>query len=154
VPERREERTTEGGLDVVAGRTAIAAVAAMCERARIRLSLFIEAREEQVRASRDVGASQVEFHTGEYCLAQSPGDRVAHLERICAAARIADEAGLEVAAGHGLTRHNVIDVAAIPEVVELNIGHAIIADAVFFGLEAAVAGFREAVDRGLARRPA
>jgi pyridoxine 5-phosphate synthase len=153
VPERREERTTEGGLDVVRGAESIAAVAAMCERARIRLSLFIEADQDQVRASRDLGANQVEFHTGEYCLAQSPPDRATHLERIAAAAAVADDAGLEVAAGHGLTRHNVSDIAAIPAIAELNIGHAIVADAVFFGLETAVVGFRDAIDRGLARRP-
>jgi pyridoxine 5-phosphate synthase len=152
VPERREERTTEGGLDVVAGRDAIASVAAMCERSAIRLSLFIEASEDQVRASRDLGAQQVEFHTGEFCLASSSAERTRQLGRIAAACRLAADLGLEVAAGHGLTRHNVVDVAAIPEVRELNIGHAIIADAVFFGLEAAIAGFGEAIRRGLGRR--
>jgi pyridoxine 5-phosphate synthase len=153
VPERREERTTEGGLDVVAGRVSIEKVSAMCSRARIRLSLFIEASEEQVRASLELGARQVEFHTGEYCLAKSPGERAGHLERIASAASLAAELGLDVAAGHGLTQHNVIDVAAIEEVSELNIGHAIVGDAVFFGLDTAIGGFREAIDRGIARRP-
>ena len=153
VPERREERTTEGGLDAVAGHAAIARVAAMCERVGIRLSLFIEASEEQVRASLDLGAEQVEFHTGEYCLARTASVQAEQLERIASAARLAADRGLDVAAGHGLTRHNVVDVAAIPQVCELNIGHAIIGDAVFVGLEAAIAGFREAIDRGLSHRP-
>lgn len=153
VPERREERTTEGGLDAAGNRDAIAAVAAMCQRSGIRLSLFIEASAAQVRASRELGVEQVELHTGEYCHVRTPAERAHHLGRLTAAAELARELGLEVAAGHGLTRHNVIDIAAIPAVQELNIGHAIMADAVFFGLERAIDGFREAIERGLARRP-
>ncbi len=153
VPERREERTTEGGLDVVAGREAIAAVARMCARTGIRLSLFIEASAEQVSASRELGVQQVEFHTGEYSLSPSPAEAEEQLQRIGAAARQAAAAGLDVAAGHGLTRHNLIEVAAIPEVQELNIGHALIGDAVFLGLPAAIVAYREAIERGLARRP-
>jgi pyridoxine 5-phosphate synthase len=151
VPERREERTTEGGLDVAGARSQIAAVAAMCHEVGIKLSLFIAPDLEQLAASRAVGAAQIELHTGEYC--HLTGDaRRAELRRLRAAALRATELGLEVAAGHGLTRHNVLDVAAIPAVAELNIGHAVIADSVFVGLPQAVQDFRAAVGRGAARR--
>ncbi|MEZ4221918.1 MAG: pyridoxine 5'-phosphate synthase [Polyangiaceae bacterium] len=151
VPERREERTTEGGLDILAHRGAIEDVANMCERAGIKLSLFIEADERQIAASRAVGARQVELHTGRYCDA-APGERNEQLVRLRVGARRAHELGLEVAAGHGLSRHNVVDVAHIDHVAELNIGHALVSDAVFVGLEQAVRGFREAINRGLAQR--
>ena len=152
VPERREERTTEGGLDVVSHRRAIEQVAVMCRDVGIRLSLFIEAKSEQVHASRDCGAQQVEFHTGEYSLAPTHEARAAKLEQISVAARLATEAGLEVAAGHGLTRHNLVPVAAIAEVSEVNIGHAIVADAALLGLESTLAAYRAAIHRGVARR--
>ncbi len=151
VPERREERTTEGGLDVVGTRGAIERVAAMCQRERIKLSLFIGPELGAVAASRDLGAEQVELHTGEYCNAP-PRERARELERLAAAAERADELGLEVAAGHGLTRHHVLEIATLPEIVELNIGHALIADALLVGLERAIDGFREAIDRGIGRR--
>lgn len=151
VPERREERTTEGGLDVAGTRAAIERVAAMCRRERIKLSLFIGPELAAVAASRDLGAEQVELHTGEYCHAASP-ERARELERLAAAAERGAELGLEVAAGHGLTRHHVLEIAALPEIVELNIGHALIADALLVGLERAIDGFREAIDRGLGRR--
>ena len=147
VPEKREERTTEGGLDVIAGREGIAAVAAMCERTGIKLSLFIEADPAQIDASADLGAKQIELHTGEYCELEGTA-RAAELSRLARGAQHAAQIGLEVAAGHGLTRHNVVDIAALPQVAELNIGHAVIADAVFTGLADAVLGFRTAVDRG------
>lgn len=153
VPERREERTTEGGLDVMGAREAIAKVATMCREVGIKLSLFIAPDLEQIAASKAVGAEQIELHTGEYC--HLAGARqLAELERLRAGAVRARELGLEVAAGHGLARHNVIDVAAIESIVELNIGHAVIADAVFDGLSGAVRGFRAAIERGIAaRRP-
>ncbi len=154
VPERREERTTEGGLDVVAQRRAIEPVAAMCERVGIKLSLFVAPDAEQLAASRGLGARQVELHTGEYCQEDLPEpERRRELARLAEAASLAHRYGLEVAAGHGLTVANVVDVAALPELVELNIGHSVIADAVFVGLEAAVRSLREAVVRGVARRP-
>ncbi|MBX3131474.1 MAG: pyridoxine 5'-phosphate synthase [Polyangiaceae bacterium] len=151
VPERREERTTEGGLDVIGARATIEPIARMCARVGIELSLFIAPDPKQVDASHAVGAGQVELHTGEYChLMGEPRD--VEFERLRAAARHATALGLDVAAGHGLTRHNVIAVAAIREVAEVNIGHALIADAALVGLERAVGGFRAALERGLRRR--
>jgi pyridoxine 5-phosphate synthase len=152
VPERREERTTEGGLDVSAARQKIEAVRAMCSRTGIKLSLFIAPDEQMVRLSRELGAEQVEFHTGEYCEAKTPHAVRSELERLRQAAALAAKLGLEVAAGHGLTRHNLVDIAAIPQVQEMNIGHAVIADAVFIGLERSVSAFRAAIARGVARR--
>ncbi|HEX3777743.1 MAG TPA: pyridoxine 5'-phosphate synthase [Polyangiaceae bacterium] len=153
VPERRAELTTEGGLDVVAARAAIEKVSAMAARRSIKLSLFIAPDEAHVRLSHELGAAQVEFHTGEYCHKQGEA-RVAELSRLQRASTLAHGLGLEVAAGHGLTRFNVIDVAAIPEVVELNIGHSVIADAVLIGMDRAVRDLRSAIERGLALRRA
>jgi len=153
VPERRAELTTEGGLDVVASRAAIEKIAAMCQKRKIKLSLFIAPDEAHVRLSRELGATQLEFHTGEYCHRQGEA-RAAELERLKRAATLAHGLGLEVAAGHGLTRFNVLDIAAIPEVVELNIGHSVIADAVLIGMDRAVRDLRAAIDRGVARRAA
>lgn len=153
VPERRAELTTEGGLDVVATRAAVEKVAAMCQRRKIKLSLFIAPDEAHVRLSRELGATQVEFHTGEYCH-QHGAERAAELARLQRAATLAHGLGIEVAAGHGLTRFNVLDIAAIPEIVELNIGHSVIGDAVLVGLDRAVRDLRFAIDRGLAQRVA
>jgi pyridoxine 5-phosphate synthase len=151
VPERREERTTEGGLDVVRGAATFGPHARRLADAGIKLSLFIAADDAQVDASRDLGASQIELHTGEYCNATGK-KRLEELTLLVRAAHRAGARGLEVAAGHGLTRHNVVEVAAIPGVVEVNIGHSIIADAVFGGLEAAVRDMRAALERGIAMR--
>jgi pyridoxine 5-phosphate synthase len=153
VPERREERTTEGGLDVVGQRRAIEAVVAMAREKGIKMSLFINADEAVVEASKALGVAQIELHTGEYCHASGvrAAEELVRLER--AAAR-GFALGLEVAAGHGLTRHNVGPVVAIPEVVEVNIGHSVIADAVFFGLGRAVGDLRDAIIRGRAGRKA
>lgn len=152
VPERRAELTTEGGLDVRATRSAVEKTAALCQARNIKLSLFIAPDEEHVRLSRELGAAQVEFHTGEYCHKQGR-ERVSELERLKRAATLAHGLGLEVAAGHGLTRFNVLDIAAIPELVELNIGHSVIGDAVLVGMDRAVRDLRAAIDRGLAQRP-
>jgi len=151
VPERRAELTTEGGLDVVVARGAIEKVSAMCLTKKIKLSLFIAPDEEHVRLSRELGASQVEFHTGEYCHKQGEA-RAQELQRLKRACHLAHGLGLEVAAGHGLTRFNVLDIAALPQVVELNIGHSVIADAVLIGLDRAVRDLRTAIDRGVSRR--
>jgi pyridoxine 5-phosphate synthase len=152
VPERREERTTEGGLDVAGQRAAIEAAVALAQRAGIKVSLFINPDPAAVDAAAALGVRQVELHTGEYCHATEPDKprsrAVAELSRITEAARRGRERGLEVAAGHGLTRHNVGPIAAIEEVRELNIGHSVIADAVLFGLERAVRDLRAAIDRG------
>lgn len=151
VPERRAELTTEGGLDVVATRAAIEKVAVMCRKRKIKLSLFIAPDEAHVRLSRELGAAQVEFHTGEYCHKQGT-ERGLELTRLKRAAQLAHGLGLEVAAGHGLTRFNVLDIAAIPEVVELNIGHSVIGDAVLVGMDRAVRDLRAAIARGLSQR--
>ncbi len=151
VPERREERTTEGGLDVIGNRAAIERAAVMCRRAGIKLSLFIEADEAQIDAGVKLGARQIELHTGEYCLASGEA-QARELARLARAAAYAADAGLDVAAGHGLTRHNVLSIAAISAVAELNIGHAVIGDAVLVGMDRAVRDLRTAVERGLALR--
>jgi pyridoxine 5-phosphate synthase len=151
VPERREERTTEGGLDVVRGGATIGPIARRLVDGGIKLSLFIAPDDAQVDASRDLGAAQIELHTGEYCNASGP-KRLEELTLLVRAAERARTRGLEVAAGHGLTRHNVVEVAAIPAISEVNIGHSMIADAVFGGLESAVRDMRAALDRGIAMR--
>jgi pyridoxine 5-phosphate synthase len=149
VPERREERTTEGGLDVVQGGAPLAAHVLDLLDAKIKVSLFIAADPEQIDASRALGVQQIELHTGEYAHAGPvDGARSEHeLGRLAAAARQARALGLEVAAGHGLTRFNVPPLLAIPEIVELNIGHAVISDAVFLSLHGAVVAMREALTR-------
>ncbi len=142
VPERREELTTEGGLDV---RRHFAAVDEACRRFvdhGIRTALFIDPDAEQIEASARTGAPVVELHTGRYADAQTSEEQAEELFRVAEAARLAAAAGLVVHAGHGLNYHNVGPIAALPEIVELNIGHAIIARALFSGLEAAVADMK------------
>ncbi len=151
VPERRAELTTEGGLDLMATRVAIEKISRVCQRRSIKLSFFIGPDEPQVRLASELGAAQVEFHTGEYCH-KSGSERAAELVRLQRAAALAHGLGLEVAAGHGLTRFNVLEIAAIPELVELNIGHSVIGDAVLVGMDRAVRDLRAAVHRGLAER--
>ncbi|MGC4064199.1 MAG: pyridoxine 5'-phosphate synthase [Polyangiaceae bacterium] len=151
VPERREERTTEGGLDVIGQRAAIEPVMTMARRAGIRVSLFIAPDPSQVRASKDLAVDQIELHTGDYCN-RTGAEQREELTRLASAAKLGAELGLEIAAGHGLTRDNLPDVVAIPEITELNIGHAVIADAIAVGIKQAVLDFRVAIDKGLARR--
>ncbi len=153
VPERREERTTEGGLDVVANAAAVQAVARMCEQQGIKLSLFIAADPVQVKQSRALGARQIELHTGEYCHSAGAGVET-QLERLATAAELATHLGMEVAAGHGLNLLNLERVVAIAQVEELNIGHAIMADALRLGIVGAVEAYRDCVRRGLAARAA
>lgn len=148
VPERREERTTEGGLDAVAGGETLARRVRALVDAGIRVSLFIAADEGQIARSKAIGAVQIELHTGEYA-----HGRAGELERLARGAERAHAMGLEVAAGHGLTQENVPALVAIPQVVELNIGHAVIADAVFIGIAEAVRACRGAIERGTSRRP-
>ncbi len=137
VPERREELTTEGGLDVAGGRAHLAETVNALRGAGIEVSMFIDADRAQVEASREVGAERVEFHTGRYCDV-AHREREAEFRRLVAACSDAKAAGLVVAAGHGLNYENVVPVAAIPEMEELNIGHAIVARAVLVGMERAV----------------
>jgi len=138
VPERRSELTTEGGLDVAGQTAAIASACARLRAAGIRVALFIDPDLAQVDAAARSGAAVVELHTGSYADAEGP-ERARELGRLRAAARHAGVAGLVAHAGHGLDYHNVQPVAAIPELAELNIGHAIIARAVMTGIGAAVA---------------
>jgi pyridoxine 5-phosphate synthase len=138
VPERREELTTEGGLDVVGGRDNVRRVVKNLRDADIEVSLFIDPDLDQVKAAHRAEAQVVELHTGRYCDARLAPDRRRELSRIVDAAKAAAKLGLGVAAGHGLSYQNVTPIAAIPEIEELNIGHAIVAHAVLVGFERAV----------------
>lgn len=144
VPEKREERTTEGGLAVAADVATISTTVASLREAGIRVSLFVDPNPEEIVASREAGADMVELHTGDYANA-SALDRHLELEQLIQGAKIASDLGLGVAAGHGLHYHNVADVAAIDEIVELNIGHSIISRAVYVGIDAAVRQMLEAM---------
>jgi len=139
VPERREELTTEGGLDVAGQLPRIRSACERLKKAGVRVSLFIDADPRQVAAAAESGAPCIEIHTGHFADATDSKAAAAELERIREAVRQGVDAGLAVNAGHGLHYHNVGAIAEIPEVRELNIGHAIIARAVFSGLAAAVA---------------
>jgi len=143
VPEKREEITTEGGLDVGGERERVSRAVSRLRDAGIRVSLFIDPTAEAVAISKSVGADAVELHTGEY--ARDPGDARA-IEALRAAARLGAELGLGVHAGHGLTVANVAAVASIPEIEELNIGHSIVSRSVMIGMNAAVREIRAAMD--------
>ncbi|MEO1170342.1 MAG: pyridoxine 5'-phosphate synthase [Pseudomonadota bacterium] len=145
VPEKREERTTEGGLDAAGGHNHLAPFVRELKNANIRVSLFIEPDPAQVEAAVRLGAPVVEFHTGRY--AHLDGDeRATELRRIADAAALAAKNGIEPHAGHGLTFDNVGPVAAIPQIAELNIGHFLMGEAIFTGLEASVTRMRELMD--------
>ncbi|GGF41057.1 pyridoxine 5'-phosphate synthase [Aliidongia dinghuensis] len=146
VPERREERTTEGGLDAVAGHNELAPKIAQLRDAGIRVSLFIAPDKAQLDMARRLGAPVVELHTGPYCHAAPGPERQRELERLAEAAAHGHALGLEVHAGHGLDYDTVRDVAALPEIAELNIGHFLIGEAIFVGLEASIHGMRQAMD--------
>jgi len=149
VPERREEVTTEGGLDVVRGHNAIAPLVRTLREAGARMSLFVEANPAQIKAARDVGAQVVELHTGAYCDAVREGradDARRHLDALRAAAAQAAGLGLEVHAGHGLDFETVGPIARIPELVELNIGHFLIGEAIFTGLDPVIRRMRGLMD--------
>ena len=148
VPERREERTTEGGLDVVGGGRRLKRIVASLKDAGIRVSLFVEPEPDTIAASADIGADIVELHTGRYCeLALENSKSLAgEVRRLAKAATSADAVGLEVHAGHGLTYNTVAAVAAMPEIVELNIGHFLIGEAIFGGLNQAVTHMRKLMD--------
>ncbi|MDQ3034929.1 MAG: pyridoxine 5'-phosphate synthase [Myxococcota bacterium] len=155
VPERREERTTEGGLDVRGQVATIASVRERLEASGIPTSLFIDPEEDQVQASIETGCACIEFHTGDFAEASRRGDGDAELERLAKAASYAAASAprLKVAAGHGLTARNVVPlVARVPEIVELNIGHALVADGVLVGLDRAVARFLRAIEEGEQQR--
>ena len=156
VPERRAERTTEGGLDVVGPAQPWSSTrSGRLGDAGIRVSLFIAADRDQVEAAQAVGAPVIELHTGAWCDALAAGeDDVAarEFERIRIAAAFAKTLGLEVHAGHGLDYASAETIAALPEIVELNIGHFLIGEAVFVGLDNAIRTMRDAMDRGRAAK--
>ena len=149
VPEKREERTTEGGLDAAGLHNQLAPIVDQLHEAGIRVSLFIEASERQIDAAVRLRAPVVEFHTGEYAHAILDGDRdrtTRELRRIADMAALAAKNGIEPHAGHGLTFDNVQPIAAIPQIAELNIGHYLIGEAVFTGLEPAIRRMRDLMD--------
>ena len=145
VPEKREERTTEGGLDAAGQYEVLRPFVDRLQSAGIRTSLFIEPSERQVDAALRLGAPVVEFHTGRFAHVTGE-DAVAELKRIADMAALAVKNGIEPHAGHGLTFDNVAPVAAIPQIAELNIGHFLIGEAIFTGLEASVARMRKLMD--------
>ena len=149
VPEKREERTTEGGLDAAGQHNHLKPFVDRLNEAGIRTSLFIEASERQLDAALRLGAPVVEFHTGEYAHAFLDGDSeklASELKRITDMAALAAKNGIEPHAGHGLTYENVQPIAAIPQIAELNIGHYLVGEAIFVGLEAAVRRMRDLMD--------
>jgi pyridoxine 5-phosphate synthase len=149
VPEKREERTTEGGLDAAGLHNSLAPIVDRLNEAGIRVSLFIEANERQLDAALRLGAPVVEFHTGEYAHAFLDGDSeklAKELRRITDMSALAAKNGIEPHAGHGLTFENVQPIAAIPQLAELNIGHYLIGEAIFSGLEPAIRHMRELMD--------
>jgi len=150
VPEKREEVTTEGGLDVIGHFAAVKAATTRLQNAGIRVSLFIDPEEKQIQAAKDVGATVVELHTGRY--ADLDGDaQVQELERIRKAAQFGVNIGLRVNAGHGLHEGNVLPIAAIAELSELNIGHAIVAEALFKGWQKAIVDMKALMVQGRAK---
>ena len=153
VPEKRAERTTEGGLDVGGQRDALAPMVRALRDGGIRVSLFVEPAKRQLEAARSIGAPVVELHTGAYCEAEGAARRE-QLRRLQEAAAEAEALGLECHAGHGLDYETVGPVAAIPNVVELNIGHFLVGEAIFVGIEAAVRRMRALMDQARAGAPA
>ena len=148
VPEKREELTTEGGLDVAGQQDKIAAAVACLSKEGIKVSLFIDADSTQIDAAVAVGAPVIEIHTGCYADAETDSEQAAELKRITEMASYAHNKGLVVNAGHGLHYHNVKAIAAIPELYELNIGHAIIARAAIDGLDKAVRDMKQLMLEG------
>ncbi len=149
VPEKRQERTTEGGLDAVRGHNHLEPFVRRLGEAGIRVSLFIEPDPAQIDAAKSLGAPVVELHTGAYCEAEGEA-RDAQFERISTAAAHAEALGIECHAGHGLSFDTVAPVAAIPTLVELNIGHFLIGEAIFGGLESAIRRMRALMDKARA----
>ncbi len=145
VPEKREERTTEGGIDAAGQHNRLKSIVTSLGAARIRVSMFIEPDRRQLDASKALGAPVVELHTGAYANA-SGAERAQLLEKIRAAAAYGTSIGLEIHAGHGLTYDNVKAIAAIPQIRELNIGHFLVGEAMFVGLEASIARMRALMD--------
>ncbi len=156
VPEKREERTTEGGLEVAREENSLAHYIAPLRDAGCRVSIFIAADQRQIEAAHRIGAQVIELHTGAYCDAYAEGrfdERDDELKKLTDMAAFADSLGLEVHAGHGLTYDCVGPVAALPQVVELNIGHFLIGEAIFRGLTPAITEMRRIMDAARAGQP-
>jgi pyridoxine 5-phosphate synthase len=147
VPEKREEVTTEGGLDILSHFDVVKAATAQLKNAGIRVSLFIDPDERQIKAAKDCGASVIELHTGRYA-DEAGATQLAELGRIKKAAQYGVSIGLRVNAGHGLNEDNVLPIAAIAELSELNIGHAIVAEAVFKGWQKAITDMKSLMAQG------
>lgn len=157
VPEKREEKTTEGGLEVAREENRLAHFIAPLRDAGCRVSIFIAADRRQIEAAARIGAPVIELHTGAYCDAHAEGrfeDRDAELARLTEMAAFGHALGLEVHAGHGLTYDTVGPVAAMPEVIELNIGHFLVGEAIFMGLEPAIREMRRVMDETRSENPA
>jgi pyridoxine 5-phosphate synthase len=150
VPERREELTTEGGLNVAANPAQLRDFCARLAEAGVRVSLFIDAEPRQIEAAHAIGAPVIEIHTGHYADAETAEERAKELERIRRGVELGLSLGLQVNAGHGLDYHNVKAIAAIPGVRELNIGHSIVARAIFSGLDQAVRDMKSVIDAAVA----
>jgi pyridoxine 5-phosphate synthase len=147
VPEKREEVTTEGGLDVARDVKRVRSACLQLQDAHIRVSLFIDPDQRQIEAAAEAGAQAIEIHTGAYALIEDAALQIAEAARIAKAARFATSLGLDVNAGHGLTLTNLGPIAAIEEIAELNIGHALVAHALFVGFAHAVRDFKAAMHR-------
>jgi pyridoxine 5-phosphate synthase len=157
VPERRAERTTEGGLDLIGQKSALVPPIEALKSAGIRVSLFIEADPATISAAADLGAPVVELHTGTWCHAFAAGDAAkaaAEFERIKAAVAQGTKLGLEIHAGHGLDYASAEEISALPEIAELNIGHFLVGEAIFVGFGNTIARMRQAMDRGRAKQGA
>jgi pyridoxine 5-phosphate synthase len=156
VPEKRQELTTEGGLDVIGQHNHLVPIIAELKAAGIRVSLFVAADPKQIETAALVGAPVIEIHTGAWCEAVIDGHNTMatmEFERITKGVTLAHKLGLEVHAGHGLDLATAETIAALPEIVELNIGHFLIGEAIFGGLTGTIAAMRGAMDRGFAKRP-
>jgi pyridoxine 5-phosphate synthase len=151
VPERREERTTEGGLDAARQHTTLVPVVSELTKAGVVVALFIAAEPEQITAAAQIGAPAIEIHTGSWCDAVAADDRrlaAVEWQRIAEGARLAFRLGLEIHAGHGLNYRTAEEIAGLPEIVELNIGHFLVGEAVLVGLKQSIRTMRAAMDRG------
>lgn len=153
VPEKRQEITTEGGLDVVSQKDPLMRIREQMQSQGIRFSLFVDPDPRQIDASREVGADSIEINTGLYTEMSDAQAIQDQLQKIQQSARHASDQGLRVFAGHGLTDENVGAIAAIPEIEELNIGHSLVARAIYHGFEQSVKNIQQAIQEGIARRP-
>jgi pyridoxine 5-phosphate synthase len=153
VPEKREEITTEGGLDVISIESKLKRMGNSFKDKKILFSLFIDPDPTQIEASKRVGADSVEFNMGKYTELDDEDQISSELEKIKEACKLASKLGLRVFAGHGLNNQNVISIAAIPEIEELNIGHNIVAKSIYLGMEKAVKEMSHSIDRGIRLRP-